>query len=124
MLAFALQAVAAFNLVCTGTEATGKLSVGLVNSPDAQPYSITFRVDLEHGRWCSHECSTTQRIVSVSDTEIRLETNVPGADDLSAVTLNRETGRFVDLLTIGENARLRQGTCERAPFTGFPQRRF
>lgn len=124
MHALALQAVTAFNLVCTGTEVVGPMSIALVNSPDAVPYQVTYRIDLSQQRWCSHECETTRYIASVSEIEIVLETTTPGARPESGVRLNRETGRFLDLLLIGNNAVLRQGTCEPAPFTGFPARRF
>lgn len=124
MLAFALQAVAAFNLVCTGTSRSGPFPGGDLSQPGGEPFTITYRVDLEQGRYCAGECITTEAIAEVTDTEITFH-RVPITDrGGSRILVNRETGRYVHIEVVKDDATVYQGDCQRAPFTGFPQRRF
>ena len=77
MPAPALTAIAAFNLICTGTLRTGPLGLAM---PEAggEPYTITYRIDLASNLWCSDECASPEPIVLVTDTEILLrEAHVP-----------------------------------------------
>jgi hypothetical protein len=106
MLAFALQAVAAFNLVCSVTATAGT---------SRARSTLILRVDLERWRWCISECRTTQPLVSVTETEIWFT---------SSRHVSRETGRYFDYNALPSGDFRAEGTCERAPFTGFPQRRF
>jgi len=120
MIAAALQAIAAFNLVCGGTMRTGPLGLALPESGGA-PFAITYRIDLDRQLWCSDACDTTEPIASVLDGQILLrEQYDPNGSRVIAFT--PATGRFTDTRIEGETATLRSGVCEAAPFTGFPVR--
>lgn len=126
MLTFALQTVAAFNLVCTGTyQHVPVASLPMPPPAGGTPFTIIYRVDLESRRYCADTCTTTEALASVTDTMITFRLYPLGNEasgDVSSV--NRETGMYTSVLIIGSGAIVSQGTCERAPFTGFPQRRF
>jgi hypothetical protein len=118
VIAQALQAVAAFNLVCTGTVRTGPVGIAL---PEAggTPYTITYRVDLAGNQWCSDNCDTTEPLALVTDGEILLrEDHRP--DGSHVIIVGRHLGLFADTAIAGRTAILRSGTCVQAPFTGFP----
>lgn len=128
MLALALQAAMAFNLVCTGTYYLGEMR-GLGLPEDRQPFRAIIRVDLRSQRWCIDDCQTTSRLLRVSDTLIVFHASEDSAGD-NVMTANRENGAFLDRMRLNAQGSasafisMRTGTCERAPFTGFPQRRF
>jgi hypothetical protein len=116
----ALTAIAAFNLICTGTLRTGPLGLAL---PEAggEPYTITYRIDLASNRWCSDECASLEPVVLVTDTEILLrESHVPSGGRTTIV--GRVVGLFADTSIEGNIATLRSGRCEQGQFTGFPVR--
>lgn len=120
MPAPALTALAAFNLICTGTLRTGPIGLAM---PEAggEPYTITYRVDLASNLWCSDECASLEPIVLVTDTELLLrEAHVPSGGRTTIV--GRLVGLFADTSIDGNIATLRSGRCEQAPFTGFPVR--
>jgi hypothetical protein len=117
MIATALEAALAFNLVCSGTVRTGPL--GLV-MPEAggEPVAITYRVDLEARLWCSDACETTERLDSVFEGVIVLrDLHYPAGS--SVIMVNPATGRFSDTRVEWNRATLTSGACEVAPFTGF-----
>lgn len=128
MLALAMQAIAAFNLVCTGTSFWGETRP-LQMPENREPFRAVIRVDLEAGRWCIDQCETTMPLRSVSNTEIVFRASEDSAGD-TLMTANRESGEFLDRMRLigagstGMYITMRTGICERAPFTGFPQRRF
>ena len=117
--------VAAFNLICTGTTFLGS-GTDALKKENQFAYSETFRVDLHSGRWCSGNCATTSPIYSVDPTKIMLkleEDKTMGWE--SFILLNREDGSILDRTKMGgELMAMSTGNCERAPFTGFPARRF
>ncbi len=117
MLAAALQLVAAFNLVCSGTVRSGPLGRALPER-DGEPFSITYRIDLDGRSWCSGACETTEPLAAVAGGQIVLrERHHPAGSNVIIVT--PAEGRFTDTLIEGDIATLRSGTCEPAAFTGF-----
>ena len=120
--AAALLAAATFNLVCTGATTNGPMFD--INAKGS-PVRTVIRVDLDSGRWCSGDCATTSEINEIQETSIifRAKEDERG-DDFFAV--NRESGKFIDRTrSFSINwSTLTIGTCEKAPFTGFPARRF
>jgi hypothetical protein len=114
-----------FNLVCSGTLATGMIEKGRVRDFKSEPFTMIYRVDLASRRWCTDECEETKPIVSVSDTRIVfLSQDTPELSLRIGASVNRESGEFQHHLKSGDFSALRQGTCEPAPFTGFPARKF
>ena len=120
MIPAALQVIAAFNLVCSGTERSGPLGQALPER-DGAPFTITYRIDVDGGRWCSDPCDTVERLASVIEAQILLRDDHHPAGS-NVVIFTPATGRFTDTRIAGNTATLRSGTCERAPFTGFPMR--
>jgi hypothetical protein len=115
-------AVAAFNLICTGTTTSGEL---LDLGKPKTPVTVILRVDLGANRWCSGDCKSTAEIKEVRENSIifRMGEDDNG-DDFFYV--NRETGELFDRtrsFTL-KWITLTQGNCEKAPFTGFPVRKF
>jgi len=128
MLVLAMQAVVAFNLVCTAMQSQGRLEP---SAPDGfrveRERSVTdvYRVDLQNMRWCVAECTRTNQIASVSGTEIILdETRHVATGVITTVSVNRETGAYIFSMHLGRLVDLRIGTCERAAFSGMPTLRF
>lgn len=118
MIAPAVAAIAAFNLVCTGTLRTGPVGLAMPESGGA-PFAITYRVDLASNLWCSDECAAPERLALVTDTEYLLrEDHRPSGSHV--IIVGRQLGLFADTYINGNIATLRSGRCEQAPFTGFP----
>jgi len=118
MVAQALQAIAAFNLICTGTLRTGPIGLAM---PEAggEPFAITYRVDLASRTWCSDACESPEPLALVTDTEIMLrEDHRPTGSHI--IIVGRQLGLFADTFINGSIATLRSGRCEQAEFTGFP----
>ena len=118
LLAAALQAALAFNLACTGTELAGPLGL---SRPDQVPasFAITYRVDLDLRRWCSGECERTEELGDVLFTHILLRDRT-SPSGRHVIDFDPATGRLTDTLTDGDRQVLRQGTCTREAFSGFP----
>ena len=117
MIAAALQAIAAFNLACSGTMRSGPLGLALPEE-EGEPFTIVYRIDLDAGRWCSGACNMIEPIAAVAGGEIVLRDRHDPAGS-SVVRFLPGPGRFTDTLIMGDTATLRSGTCEPAPFTGF-----
>lgn len=115
-------AVAAFNLVCTGTFTSGKI---LEIDQSESAVKLVLRIDLGSNRWCSADCKSTAVIKEVLDTSIifRMSKDDDGDDFFS---VSRETGDFIDRTrNFAINwITMTRGNCEKAPFTGFPVRKF
>lgn len=120
MLASTLQIVAAFNLVCGGTMRTGPLGLALPESGGA-PFAVTYRIDIDRQLWCSDACDATEPVASILDGQIVLREHYNPLGS-SVITFTPATLRFTDTRIEGDTATLRSGTCEAAPFTGFPVR--
>lgn len=120
----AAVAVAAFNLVCTGTmERHG------YEEDAREPYSMTLRINLDAGRWCEADCASVMDIHGVTPTQITLQDSDEGSDAFHMRTLHfidrvsgahhmfiNSEGRFS-----GPSVSRWEGHCEPAPFTGFPE---
>jgi hypothetical protein len=117
MIAAALQLALAFNLVCSGTMRSGPLGLVLPER-DGEPFSITYRIDLEARLWCSDACEATEALAAVFEGQIVLrQLHYPAGS--SVIIFDPATGRFSDTRIEGNTATLRSGSCEPAPFTGF-----
>jgi hypothetical protein len=118
VIATAVQAIAAFNLICTGTMRTGPLGIALPEAAGA-PFTITYRIDLASNRWCSDACEEIEPLASIVEGQILLrDRHEPNGSNV--LTIIPATGRFTDTLIEGSTATLRSGTCEAETFTGFP----
>lgn len=120
MIATALEAALAFNLVCSGTVRTGPLGLAM---PEAggTPMEITYRVDLDAGLWCSGACEMVEPLNSVFGGVIVLrDLHHPAGSSVIMVT--PATARFTDTRIEGNTATLASGACRVAPFTGFLDR--
>jgi hypothetical protein len=118
MLAVPLQIVAAFNLACSGSMRSGPVGLALPEQ-DGEPFTITYRIDLDARRWCSDACTETEALNTVFEGQIVLR-DQHDPDGSSVVTIIPALGRFTDTLIEGNTATLRSGTCAPEPFTGFP----
>jgi hypothetical protein len=117
-LATALQATAAFNLVCTGTLRSGPIGIAL---PEAQgePFAVTYRIDADRGLWCSDACARTEEVALIAEGQILLrERHSPSGSHV--ITIIPAAARFTDTLIEGDQAILRSGRCEPEDFSGFP----
>jgi hypothetical protein len=118
MLAVPLQIVAAFNLVCSGTMRSGPVGLALPEQ-NGEPFSVTYRIDLDARRWCSDACDAIEPVASIFEGQILLrDRHEP--DGSNVITIIPAMGRFTDTLIEDNTAALRSGTCQPQPFTGFP----
>jgi hypothetical protein len=118
LLAAALQASLAFNLACTVTERAGPLGLSVPDGPPVT-FAITYRVDLDRRRWCSGDCARTEALGSVIFGRILL-LDERGPRGRHVIEFDPATGRLSDALTDSDRQVLRNGTCTRTDFTGFP----
>jgi hypothetical protein len=118
MLALPLQVALAFNLICSGTMRSGPIGLALPER-DGEPFTITYRIDLDARRWCSDSCQATEPLASIFEGQIVLRDR-HDPDGSSVVTIIPALGRFTDTLIEGNEATLRSGTCAPERFTGFP----
>lgn len=122
LLLAAAAAAQAFNLNCTGT-----LSY---SSPIAfEPFSVAYRVDLSHKKWCEGECRRTFDFVEISPSRLTFtkerEQTLWGPI-ITITSVDRVTGEYRSFRGYGSRssdnrARAWEGKCERAPFTGLPR---
>jgi len=120
MIATALEAAIAFNLICSGTVRTGPIGFAMPEE-SGDPIEITYRVDLDARLWCSDACPGTEPLDSVFEGVIVLrDLQYPAGSHVIMVT--PATGRFTDTHIVNTTATLRSGACRAAPFTGFPSR--
>ena len=122
---FATPAIAAtFNLVCSGTITTDSFYA----RGQKEPYSYTYRIDLDKRKWCEGQCGVIRDIHDVQPVRIELEppedTNTPTKKRFFSSTINRTTGVHSTLLTSGRGTDMLimkwEGSCSKQPFTGFP----
>lgn len=114
----ALQAVVAFNMICTGSLRTGPVGMALPEEA-GEPFTVEYRIDVDARRWCADTCTASEDLASVTDGVIVLRERYD-EDGSNVIMLNPRSGRFTDTLIEGNNATLRSGTCEAAEFSGFP----
>jgi hypothetical protein len=118
ILAAALQAALAFNLVCTGTERAGPLGLALPEDAGT-PFETSYRIDLDLRRWCSDACEETEALGDVVLAQILLrDRHFPEGSHV--IIFNPATGRLTDTLNRGDRMVLRHATCRREVFSGFP----
>jgi hypothetical protein len=106
--------------MCSGHFLTGK---------ELRPMSHVFRVDLAAGRFCVDDCASTAPLASVSYGEIVFQNEVSRSGEVIYRSVNRESGLYyADRLTPQPRKKavrtVTTATCDSAPFTGFPARRF
>lgn len=123
MLQAATAVVAAFNLVCTGTSTWRSLG-----SNSSDPYTHTYRIDLDKKQWCEEGCGIIRDIADVQPVliEFKPRRNVDNAieHEFYEWSIDRTSGQEHLLWTKGRGADITimkwEGTCIRQPFTGFP----
>lgn len=122
-MSMALAGLVAFNLICSGNATTGTMDDrwNWINQV-TEKFQSTYRIDLDAGRWCAGTCTVTQQIAKVADTQILLANDKTGLEFY--LSINREDGTFMYRAKVGDTVEVRMGTCERAPFTGFPALKF
>lgn len=123
------QAVAAFNLECSGTtkELLSELGSLNVKTVSEKPFSKTYRIDLAAGRWCDGDCIATKPMVEIAETTITLihtDSSIEGLRADSELVVHRETGAYISRVRFGLTTYWAEGECRRAPFSGFPTRLF
>ena len=121
----AIAAAAAFNLVCSGTEWAGTKPADKdpYNKATGKPFTDTYRVNLERGRWCFNTCDTTSPIQQADEANILLDSATdPDLKSGRLIRVSRETGQLVHRVAIGDYAFIRIGKCEAGPFTSFPKK--
>lgn len=118
LAALAASASATFNLVCEGT-----MTSRIGGKVESKPFKSTYRFDLQRGRWCIGDCKSTKPVHAETDDEIILQQWKDG--DFGYMTkINRETGTFIDVMHDDVNRVYYYGKCQRAPFTGLPEKQF
>lgn len=131
LAACAVPAIAAaqatqFNLLCSGT----LTSSSVLNAERVEPYSSLYRIDLATQKWCEAECKALHDISSIQPAQLTLEerkTDTLSEKSLFLNMIDRETGAHKVLVTsstprdrLSARSLHWEGTCEPAPFTGFP----
>lgn len=126
MIYLAAVAAATLNLVCSGI--TTKTDI---NGSRSEPYSVTYRIDLTHEKWCAgsdDDCRVPEQFADINDAMfqfIRTEKETDSGRFFDVDQVNRETGRHQSLIISGRDAGIRttkqEGQCEAAPFSGFPK---
>jgi hypothetical protein len=120
-----------FDLVCTGT--TEQTTVG--EPKRHEPFNATFHIDLEGKKWCTGGCGAIYDIYSVQPATIELKEpkhverpTFPlslAGDEIDTSFISRTTGEYHALFSTGQGRnilmRVTKGSCERRPFSGFPE---
>lgn len=120
------MAASAFNLICSGTS----YHVDRITAPhrNIHAFEITYRVDLTRKRYCEGQCSSTRNLSSVSETMIVFLQEQQSRVDDTIIYAKRETGQYFNRRRWDDGrdmqVDLAEGTCRRAPFTGFPALKF
>lgn len=109
-----------FDLNCTGL-LKGFEGKGLMrlHQPD-KPVTQHYRVDLASNHWCVGDKCAVQPFAEIRSDLLSFERRDASfiGDAMLLNTVDRTTGKWT---VIAEPAHVRiEGTCERAPFTGFP----
>lgn len=98
-----------FDLICTGT------SQGY---PTDRPENTRYRVDLAAKQWCSLSCSDIRPIAEIEPSTIWFKNKQKQfASDTEWIEyVSRTSGKWVRVM----GPWVTDGTCEPAPFSGFP----
>lgn len=125
MISVLLVAAAAFNLTCTGRQwqGTDEDAVGWMTNQGGKPFTDTYKINLDSGRWCFGACETTNPIAKFDDANILLSADEnPEFKGETLITVSRETGQLLHKVMLSKYAFVRRGSCEAGPFTGFPRK--
>lgn len=113
-----------FNLACSGTMSSNVFG-GNVRIPErTNPWTETYRIDLENGLWCKDECTNVLPIIEATTGSLVL---MKTEDDSFTIRINRVTGKAFDSLRHemerggGTIVISSEGPCERRDFTPFPR---
>ena len=117
-------AVAAFNLICTGTSTASAMGLNA-----SQSYTKVFRIDLATKRYCAGKCSEVYKIDEVRPEILILSRSAESQEGSEHVVISeaidRQTGRhWRQFTSTNENDVFKSefnGSCKRARFTGFPK---
>ena len=125
--ALAAAMTATFNLVCSGTAWHSSELLG--PKENERTFEFVYRVDLASRRYCVGACTSTAPINKITDTQIIFDLEERAELDDTLRYVSRETGKYWDrerhfLPPKSLLVDMAEGTCERAPFTGFPARKF
>jgi len=131
LLPVALLAVGAgptprFNLVCTGTHTHRTMS-----GDKDEPWSETYRIDLDAKVYCTGACIGNSPLADVSPTRIDFWPHKTEETQTSKVSsgfaVNRETGKLTGFMSSEDPRRFASmildewdADCIRAEFSGFP----
>ena len=115
LIAAPAMAADQFDLVCTGQQR-------ILPSNRWHSYAVRYRVDLARMIYCRFDCKTTETIAAADAARITFQ--LP-ADGTPAAYLDhyvdRTNGRWTYYLGGDSDA---EGTCQSAPFSGFPAAKF
>lgn len=104
---------AQFDLVCKGWQHTAAAA-------PKRAYEVRYSLDLTAMKWCAKGCGS---IRDVTPGEYRLSEMADGKRG-RLLTVDRRTGKLVDLYSDGDVFDEREASCEPAPFTPFPATKF
>lgn len=123
MTATALMAMAAtFNLICSGNSVT---TSAVPNSKaEISKFRTIYRVDLDQRRYCQDECERTRSFSIVTNNELVFQYLDGPEGFFLDVTVSREDGGYSVTIQSPSSSGFKVGTCTKAPFTGFPTRKF
>ncbi|CAN5361128.1 hypothetical protein BH10PSE14_BH10PSE14_28990 [soil metagenome] len=117
--ALLLATIAAFDLICVGTSTQTKN--GVEQRP--APLESRLRIDLDADRWCGGPCDETAHFEKIEERKLTFFDQNIGSF-VNTLTINRESGAYFFYRLSGRDAEIATAHCERAPFSGFPARKF
>lgn len=111
-----------FDLVCKGT-------IKESYQGRERPIEVRYRVDLAAGTYCWWQCKTIATIKAVEPGRLVFQLVGPTLPRQTRITetVDRTTGAWIDERDNGdpwEGYSSSKGTCEPAPFSGFPATKF
>ncbi|MDY7525857.1 hypothetical protein [Sphingomonas sp. 10B4] len=108
-----------FNLVCDGSK---NYQYGFYPAKSEKLHEV-YRIDLANMRYCKGPCDQTEKLTSVSPSEI--EQHIKGSfDSDDQLTFQRETGDWNYKSTWNGGYVFIGGSCKKTAFSGFPSAKF
>lgn len=88
--------------------------------------TIRYRVDLAKNEACADTCDRVWKMGQATTGELRLIDRQPAyrGDLEERASVNRSTGEYRYHISMSGRADADSGTCEQAPFSGFPPPKF
>lgn len=122
LAAYAAVAAATFNLNCSGL-----IELQDVAGKRVEPFTTTFRIDLNTKKWCEGPCSLTHDIVGFDDVVIHLQRDealAGQAPSHARLDYVRVSGHYSEYrMSYPDPTHVyffqREAQCTEAPFTGF-----